>query len=200
MPSAAIWIDDSLPPVAVRRDRRARRLKLRVHPVPPQLRLTVPAGTPPAMIHRFLHRHRGWAQRQIDRLPAATPFAEGALIPLRGIPHRLCRTGRVRGRRRRLRACRRLHPSRRSLRHRHVHRTILTLSLPGYNASGRPAAVPLPARERSRCPIVDDSARPPRLGAHAGFRERFPTTQPGPIGPRPCGSGGGRRCGWRSRP
>ena len=36
---------------------------------------------------RFLDRHAGWLTRQLDRLPPPTPIADGAVIPLRGVPH-----------------------------------------------------------------------------------------------------------------
>jgi predicted metal-dependent hydrolase len=36
---------------------------------------------------RFLDRHAAWLRRQLDRLPQPSPIADGAVIPLRGIPH-----------------------------------------------------------------------------------------------------------------
>ncbi len=97
MPHQPGQITADTPPVAVRVNRRAKHLRLRVHPVPPQLRLTVPPGTPKGVIDAFIDRHRGWAQRQLSRLPSRTPFADGAEIPLRGVPHIVNATGRTRG-------------------------------------------------------------------------------------------------------
>lgn len=84
-------------PVTVRVDGRARRLRLRVHPRDPLLRLTVPPGVAKRLIVDFLKRHEDWVRAQLSRLPAHTPFAEGTKIPLRGQPHEIRLTGKLRG-------------------------------------------------------------------------------------------------------
>ena len=41
------------------------------------------------MPNAFLARHADWLKRQLERLPDPVPFADGAVIPLRGAFHRL---------------------------------------------------------------------------------------------------------------
>ena len=71
-------------------------------------RLTVPHhGDPVLTIPRsgrwpeaqgFLERPRGWPAARVQRAAPQTAFADGALPPLRGVPHRIHATGRLRGR------------------------------------------------------------------------------------------------------
>jgi predicted metal-dependent hydrolase len=51
--------------------------------------LTLPQGARFADALDFLERHRGWLAERLARRPAAVAFAPGALLPLRGTPHRL---------------------------------------------------------------------------------------------------------------
>ena len=46
----------------------------------------------------FLNRHRGWLAARLKRSAPRTAFADGELLPLRGVPHRIHATGRLRGR------------------------------------------------------------------------------------------------------
>ncbi len=45
----------------------------------------------------FAQRHGGWIAARLHRLPEATPFADGVVVPLRGVPHRIAHRPGVRG-------------------------------------------------------------------------------------------------------
>jgi predicted metal-dependent hydrolase len=82
-----IATDDGVVAVALRRNPRARNFTLRVAgPARPPV-LTLPRRGSLDEARRFLDRHSQWLQRQIDRLPPATTFADGAPIPFRGVMH-----------------------------------------------------------------------------------------------------------------
>jgi predicted metal-dependent hydrolase len=78
-------------PVAIRISPRARRLLLRVDPVARQVELVLPRGVAPAHGVRFLDAQRGWIAARLAALPAVVPFAEGAVVPVLGVPHMICR-------------------------------------------------------------------------------------------------------------
>lgn len=73
-------------PVAIRRNRLAKRLILRIdhmsgHPV-----LTLPARTGLAKGERFLLSHLDWLEGQIGGIAPTTPLTHGSVFPLRGEP------------------------------------------------------------------------------------------------------------------
>ena len=39
----------------------------------------------------FLEAQRGWIMARLDALPTRVPFAEGAVVPVLGVPHRIFR-------------------------------------------------------------------------------------------------------------
>jgi hypothetical protein len=45
----------------------------------------------------FAQKHGGWIAARLRRLPEAAPFAEGAVVPLRGVQHRIAHRPGVRG-------------------------------------------------------------------------------------------------------
>ena len=49
--------------------------------------LTAPASVARRHALDFLVRHEGWLQARIAQLPAALPFADGATVPVLGVPH-----------------------------------------------------------------------------------------------------------------
>lgn len=83
--------------IEVRRAARARRMTLRVPPGNACPIVTIPLRAPLATVERFVRSQEGWlAARLSERTPAA-PFTEGVTIPLRGEPHLVRSTGRIRG-------------------------------------------------------------------------------------------------------
>lgn len=83
-------------PLTIRENGRATRMTLRIEPGGGALKMSVPTGVSDTEIDRFLHRHHGWLTTKLNGLPKPTGVAEGGLIPIRDVPHRIERTGRVR--------------------------------------------------------------------------------------------------------
>ncbi|MGH6726529.1 MAG: M48 family metallopeptidase [Pseudolabrys sp.] len=75
--------------VRVRRHRQARRYTLRIHSVTREVVLTMPPRGSLKQAREFAEKHGGWIAARLDRLPAPAPFAHGAVIPLRGVDHRI---------------------------------------------------------------------------------------------------------------
>lgn len=82
-------------PVVLRRNSRARRLILRVDEALGLPILTLPPRTSLTQAEQFLKKHVGWLDEKLRSLAAPTPFAEGAVFPLRGTA---CRIISIRGR------------------------------------------------------------------------------------------------------
>lgn len=79
---------------------RTSRLTLRLVPASKtgeSLKVTVPPGTPDLEVDEFLQRNRAWAAARISRLPEVQKIEEGAVIPFRGIPHKIIHSGNKRG-------------------------------------------------------------------------------------------------------
>lgn len=83
-------------PVELRRSRRARRFSLKVSHTERAAILTLPQEMRVEDAGEFLARHREWLKRQLDRLPEPVPFNNGAVVPLRGISHKISFIGEVR--------------------------------------------------------------------------------------------------------
>ncbi|MFS8036073.1 M48 family metallopeptidase [Xanthobacter sp. AM11] len=92
-----LMLDDGPLRVTVRRHPQARRLTLRVRAAARDVTLTAPPHVPLAFAHEFVLRHREWVRVRLVRLPEAVPFAPGAVIPLRGEPHRIVHCAEARG-------------------------------------------------------------------------------------------------------
>jgi predicted metal-dependent hydrolase len=76
-------------PVAIRVNPRARRLLLRMDAATRRFDLVLPRGLPPETALKFLEAQRGWIAARLDALPVAVKFAEGAVVPVLGVPHRI---------------------------------------------------------------------------------------------------------------
>ncbi|ADZ68467.1 M48 family metallopeptidase [Polymorphum gilvum] len=83
--------------IRLRADPRARRYLLRLPPDRSEPVLTIPKGGSLATAERFAERHAGWLRDQLHARPDTVAFEAGALVPLRGVPHRIAPTGRLRG-------------------------------------------------------------------------------------------------------
>ena len=78
-------------PVTLRVSPRARRLLLRMDAATRRFHLVLPRGLAPEVALKFLEAQRGWIAARLDSLPLRVPFAEGAVVPVFGEPHRICR-------------------------------------------------------------------------------------------------------------
>ena len=75
--------------VAVKRVASSRRFTLRVRATNRDVILTMPKRASAKEARAFAERHAGWVLARLARLPNTIDFAPGALVPLRGIDHRL---------------------------------------------------------------------------------------------------------------
>ncbi len=90
---------DGLPaPVEIRRHPTARRLTLRVSHSARAVVLTIPRYTDVREADRFLAKSIDWVRERLEGVPDAVPFADGAIVPLRGITHEVRLAGRRPGR------------------------------------------------------------------------------------------------------
>ena len=92
-----IVFDKSIYLVRVRRHRQARRYTLRIDAASREVVLTIP---PRGSLQEAANSRRSTApgsRRGCKRLPQATPFAHGMVVPLRGVPHRIVHRRGARG-------------------------------------------------------------------------------------------------------
>lgn len=75
--------------VRVRRHRQARRYTLRIHSATREVVLTMPPRGNLKEARAFAEKHSGWIAGRLEKLPEPAPFAPGALLPLRGVDHRI---------------------------------------------------------------------------------------------------------------
>jgi len=92
-----IVFDQSIYPVRVRRHRQARRYTLRIHTATREVILTMPPRGSLREAKEFAQKHGGWIAARLHRLPEAAPFADGTVLPLRGVEHRIVHRPGVRG-------------------------------------------------------------------------------------------------------
>ena len=92
-----IAFDGSVYPVRLRRHRQARRYTLRIQATSREVILTIPPRGTVKEASTFAQKHGGWIAARLGRLPEAAPFADGAILPLRGVPHRIAHRGGARG-------------------------------------------------------------------------------------------------------
>lgn len=92
-----LMIDGRQVPVRVAIHPRASRMTLRIQPGGEALKVTMPAHVGNAELDAFLERNRHWAASRLARLPDRVIVEEGALIPYRGVPHRILHLDRLRG-------------------------------------------------------------------------------------------------------
>jgi hypothetical protein len=75
--------------VRVRRHAQARRYTLRIHAAMRDVVLTMPPRGSLKQAREFAQKHGGWIAARLQRLPEAAPFMHGAVVPLRGLDHRI---------------------------------------------------------------------------------------------------------------
>jgi len=96
------------PRVDIDIDGRPVAVTVRVHARAKSYRLSLPASGVPVLTmpphgrwreaEDFLSRQRNWLAARLKRAPGARRFADGAIVPLRGIPHRIVGRATLRGR------------------------------------------------------------------------------------------------------
>src|SRR5262249_23332384 len=92
-----VAFDRAIYVVQLRRHVRARRYTLRVHAATRAVVLTMPPRGSVNEARAFARRNGGWIAARLGRLPEAAPFIDGALVPLRGTPHRITHRSGARG-------------------------------------------------------------------------------------------------------
>jgi predicted metal-dependent hydrolase len=92
-----IVFDQAIYLVRIRRHRQARRYTLRIHAATREVVLTMPPRGSLKEAKRFAEKHGGWIAARLHRLPEAAPFADGTVLPLRGVEHRIVHRPGVRG-------------------------------------------------------------------------------------------------------
>ena len=95
-----IAMEAGLVAVALRRHPRARNYTLRLKSATGEPVLTMPKRGSLTQAQAFLDRHTGWLLAEMRKLPKGQPIVDGALIPLRGVPHRIRHVRPSRGTRR----------------------------------------------------------------------------------------------------
>ncbi len=90
-------LDGEVTPVFIRRHAQARRLTLRVRAATRDVVLTAPPHVSLASIRDFADRHREWVRVRLVRLPDVVLFVNGAMVPVRGVPHRIVHQPAARG-------------------------------------------------------------------------------------------------------
>jgi predicted metal-dependent hydrolase len=83
--------------VNLRRRATARRMTLRVSTATRDIVLTVPEHSELNAAIRFADAHGAWIAARLARVPERVAFVQGALVPVRGVPHRIVHWSYVRG-------------------------------------------------------------------------------------------------------
>ena len=80
-------------PLRVRESARARRITLRIDAAADSVELVLPKRTSLAAGLRFLETRRDWVAANLAEMPARVAFADGAIVPVLGVPHRIRHLG-----------------------------------------------------------------------------------------------------------
>jgi len=96
-PRIEIVFGGAIFPIRIRRHRQARRYTLRIQAAAREVVLTIPPRGTLKDARNFAEKHGAWIAARLGRLPQASPFADGAVVPLRGEPHRITHRKGARG-------------------------------------------------------------------------------------------------------
>lgn len=88
-PAITVAFEGEVYPVRLRRYRQARRYTLRIHAATREVVLTMPTRGSLREARAFAEKHGGWIAARLTRLPEPAPFADGTVLPLRGLGHRI---------------------------------------------------------------------------------------------------------------
>ena len=84
-------------PVVIRRSPKARRISLKIDFYNHTAILILPRHASETEGLKFAAQQRQWIAAQIQNLPELIPFADGAIIPIRGEDHRIIHRGKGHG-------------------------------------------------------------------------------------------------------
>jgi predicted metal-dependent hydrolase len=97
-PSAiTVIFDGDIFLVQLRRNRLARRYTLRIHSATRAVVLIIPPRGSLKQAREFAQKHGSWIAARLRRLPQPIPFVDGAMLPLRGVDHRIAHRPHARG-------------------------------------------------------------------------------------------------------
>jgi predicted metal-dependent hydrolase len=80
-----------------RRNRRARRVSLRIDPCGGGVVVTLPTRAGRGAGVALLMTHADWVANRLAALPEAVLFADGTIVSISGVPHRIRHTPQARG-------------------------------------------------------------------------------------------------------
>jgi len=83
--------------VSWRRSTRAHRISLHIDPRDGTVVVTLPSRAGRNAGVALLMTHADWVADRLAALPAAVPFADGAMVPFLGVPHRIRHRPEARG-------------------------------------------------------------------------------------------------------
>lgn len=83
--------------IGLRRNAQARRYTLRVQSATREVVLTLPPRGSLRQAREFAERNAAWIATRLAKLPRPVPFADGEMVPLRGVPHRITHRSQARG-------------------------------------------------------------------------------------------------------
>ena len=84
-----IVFDRAIYLIRLKRHRQARRYTLRINAAAREAVLTMPPRGSVRDAKSFAEQHGAWIAARLKRLPEPAPFVDGAVVPLRGEPHRI---------------------------------------------------------------------------------------------------------------
>ncbi|MDQ4136571.1 MAG: M48 family metallopeptidase [Pseudomonadota bacterium] len=83
--------------VALRRRPTAKRITLRVSSATGEVVLTLPERIELTAAQKFADSHGDWIATRLAKVPERITFRPGAIVPLRGVPHRVVHWSSIRG-------------------------------------------------------------------------------------------------------
>jgi predicted metal-dependent hydrolase len=75
--------------IEIKRHAAARRYTLRVRETSRDIVLTMPPRGSLKQAKNFAEKNASWISARLKRLPGPVPFEHNAIVPLRGVPHRI---------------------------------------------------------------------------------------------------------------
>ncbi|MEE1655903.1 SprT family zinc-dependent metalloprotease [Microvirga sp. CF3062] len=83
--------------VALKRRPTAKRITLRVSNATGEVVLSIPERTDVGLAQKFADSHSHWIATRLAKVPERVIFESGALVPVRGVPHRVVHWTSLRG-------------------------------------------------------------------------------------------------------